>query len=115
MSGFAPITAALLARKGDAEPSAPQKPAFVWQSKPAAVPVLPTDPPPRAHRIVVTLCDAEHQALGIAAVKKGVTRHQIVRDALNRHLTQLARDYGACACIGLGQPCARSCEDRAQL
>jgi hypothetical protein len=111
MNDFAPMTAALLARKGDAGPSAPQKPVFVWrQVKPAPTPTAP----PRAHRITVTLCEAEYQVLGIAAVKKGVTRHRIVRDALDRHLAQLAREYGACACIGLGQPCAGSCEDRAQ-
>lgn len=105
MNDFAPITAALLARKGDAAPSAPQKPVFAWRAKPAPVPAAP-----RAHKITVTLGDGEYQALGIAAVKKGVSRHRIVREALDRHLAQLARDYGACACMGLDRSCGGSCE-----
>lgn len=107
MSDFAPITAALLARKGDAAPSAPQKPIFVWRQ---AEPVPASTAPPRTHRITVTLGDGEYQALGIAAVKKGVSRHRIVREALDRHLAQLARDYGACACMGLDRSCGGSCE-----
>ena len=97
MSGFAPITAALLARKGDAVPSQTAKQPFVWRPEP--VPVPSDNPPPRQHRITVALSPAEYQALGIAAVKKDVTRHRIVRDALERHLARLALEYGSCACI----------------
>jgi hypothetical protein len=110
---FAAITADLLARKGDARPSADAKQAFFWRTETPAVASQPPHKP--GHRITVMLSEAEHQALGIAAVKKNVTRHQLVRDALDRHLAALAAEYGGCACIGQGwdnrgwNNCARDC------
>jgi hypothetical protein len=110
-SRFAPITSSLFARKGDAMPSgtAP-KPSLFWTREPPP-PVPPVDSarpdaappsPPQAgkpHRMMVMLTPAEFEKLGIAAVKKGVTRHQIVRSALDAHLDRLKREYGGCGCM----------------
>lgn len=110
---FAAITADLLARKGDARPSANVKQGFSWRTETPVVASQPSHRP--GHRITVALSDAEHQALGIAAVKKNVTRHQLVREALDRHLVALAAEYGGCACIGQGwnhqgwNNCTREC------
>lgn len=117
MSRFAPITSSLLARKGDAVPSA-AKPSLFWareapppETHHHAVPAreMPPPrevPPPREppqgdklHRMMITLSGAEFERLGIAAVKKGLTRHQIVRAALDVHLDRIKREYGACGCM----------------
>ncbi|HEY5347603.1 MAG TPA: CopG family transcriptional regulator [Rhizomicrobium sp.] len=100
---FAPITSALLARKGDAGPSQAAKRGFFWQAK------SPADKPASrpGHRISLALSQSEHQALGLVAVKKGITRHQLLRQALERHLAQLALEYGGCACIAKGDCSAR--------
>ncbi len=119
MSRFAPVTSELLARKGDATPSAlTVKPSLLWARPPvapppAAIPVqapVPAPPPETAkpHKMMVALNAAEYEKLGIAAVKKGVTRHQIVRTALDLHLERLKREYGGCGCMG-GGPCTPGC------
>lgn len=122
MSRFAPITSSLLARKGDAMPSAP-KPSLFWTREatpPPPPPVtadvprtapLPPGPldPGKAHKIMVTLTATEFERLGIAAVKKGATRHQIVRAALDAHLERLKREYGGCGCMAVGAGCNESC------
>ncbi|MBV9044007.1 MAG: hypothetical protein JO294_02705 [Alphaproteobacteria bacterium] len=115
MSRFAPITASLLARKGDAMPSTmAAKPTLMWSreaapppppvaDEPPPMPVPrsaePPPPPGKGHRMVLTLSAPEFERLGIAAVKKEMTRHQIVRAALDIHLDRLKREYGACGCI----------------
>src|ERR1700760_4526646 len=164
---FAPITSSLLARKGDAAPSAiagrptmfwrreddtPSVQPFVSESLPrvaaasneepepasdaprpfvvtplpegpprqvvpkpearrviAAVPtpeVVPHTPVPapdgKLHKIMVALTPVEFEKLGIAAVKKGVTRHHIVRTALDMHLDRLKREYGGGGCLAKG-------------
>jgi hypothetical protein len=128
MSGprFAPMTSALLARKGDAAPSIIErsKPAPRWNDlAPSLAPAPRPVAFPRAaashaspasretheaehagdhsRRIVLTLSPAEHEKLGIAAVKKGVTRNQLVRTALESFLDSLLQEYrGSCACLG---------------
>ncbi|MEI9996680.1 MAG: hypothetical protein WDM91_18930 [Rhizomicrobium sp.] len=104
---FAPITSALFARKGDATPSAVQaKPSLLWTREPPLA-----DPPPagKPHRMMVTLSPADFEKLGIAAVKKGVTRHQILHVALDAHLERLKREYGGCGCMALGGGCTEDC------
>ena len=112
---FAPITAALLARKGSAAPSS--------MTGFAAAPVLPAKdvPPPAAEgavhheqethhkKLFVSLSHAEHERLAIAAVKTGLTRHQLIRDALDLYFEQLSRDLGQeCRCVA-GTTCLRTC------
>lgn len=123
---FAPITASLLARKGNAMPSPmvafampateemePQP--FVAPSIVMAAPRLPvggataTHPPEPAHdparpkKLFVAFSHCEHERLAIAAVKTGLSRHQIVRDALDIYFEQLTRDMGHdCRCVSGG-------------
>jgi hypothetical protein len=120
---FAPITASLMARKGEAAPSLGAKRALDWTSeiftlrepawefrapsviepeiarlKIAAVPPASAAPKPR--RIVVSLNPCEFERLGIAAVKKGVTRHELVREFMNAYLERLASELNHhCACL----------------
>jgi hypothetical protein len=59
--------------------------------------------PERHKKITVALSDHEHEALGIAAVKLGVTRNHLVRDALDALLESLEKEYGGkCKCIADG-------------
>src|SRR5262245_22337342 len=111
-SKFGRLTADMLVRKGDAEPSdirrqrrkkdAPQ-PTLVppadqlpaYQTADQTV-VSETDndlllpygvfehtlgqaAPKKQHRIMIVLSEEEHETLGILAVKKGFTRHQVLR------------------------------------
>jgi hypothetical protein len=104
---FAPITAGLLARKGEAAPLAPKQP-LAWLHEVAApgTPALEMSTPPLAdpaekpHRIMVALSAREYETLGIAAVKKGSTRHRIARDAMDHYFAQLAREFhDQCRCV----------------
>ncbi len=120
---FAPITSSLLARKGDAVPSSvAAKPSLFWTREappppPVALEVphtapLPPGPPDtgKPHRMMVTLSATEFERLGIAAVKKGVTRHQVLRTALDTHLERLKREYGGCGCMAMGGGgCSEGC------
>ncbi len=155
---FAAITASLLARKGDAQPSSvaqsPKTP-ILWsasggqserrvdcaQDARRAEPQRPepahsisaseanAENPPRfsnagaranehaahgekRHRISLALSTIEHEKLGIVAVKRGVTRQQLMRDALDCYFEKLAIDYRShCACIATGE-CQNSCATR---
>ena len=111
---FAPITSSLFARKGDAVPSGMSaKPSLLWTREPPPLAVSEAPPPlppgERAHRMMLTLTPAEFEKLGIAAVKKGVTRHNILRTALDLHLERLKREYGGCGCMAIGGGCADGC------
>jgi hypothetical protein len=121
---FTPITSRLLARKGDAVPSAvAAKPSSLWK-RAAAAPTpghfaaagttqsaLPPGPLQIAkpHKMTVLLTASEYEKLGIAAVKKGVTRHQLVRTALDLHLERLRQEYAGCACMTAGDSCNGDC------
>ncbi len=111
---YAPLTAGIFVRKGDAAPSAP-KPSLFWTREPAPPPkpdVPPPPPPPsvdRPHRMMLTLSPTEYEKLGIAAVKKGMTRHQVLRTALDTHLERLKREYGGCGCMAMGGSCQDGC------
>jgi hypothetical protein len=57
----------------------------------------------RPHKVRIALSDAEFEAFGLAAVKRGISRQQILRGAVSRYLDELARDYGQiCACLARG-------------
>lgn len=112
---FAAITASLLARKGDAAPSvvvpgmAPPRPALVPRDDPAPVPhddwPFPSEPrqpnnAEKLRRIVVSVTQEELEALGIAAIKKGTSRHDIVRGALGDYFRKLSAEFlHPCACM----------------
>ena len=121
---FTPITSRLLARKGDAVPSAiAAKAAKFWRragaQPPSAPPAagdanqaaLPPDTPHtgKTHKMTVLLTASEYEKLGIAAVKKGVTRHQVVRTALDLHLDSLQQEYARCVCMTAGEPRDEGC------
>ena len=127
MSKFAPMTAGLLARKGEALPSS-----YFSMPPPRAVPVSARDfsferPAPalrpemavalrpsddaeaprhrydidRPHKLRVALSDTEYEKLGLAAVKHGITRHQLIREAIDAYVEKLIEAYrGSCRCIG---------------
>ena len=123
---FAPMTSSLLARKGDATPSG-VKPSLFW-TRDVPPPAPPPPPPPAAlslphtaplppgppdgakpHRMMVTLTASEFEKLGIAAVKKGLTRQQVLRIGLDAHLERLKREYGGCGCMAMGGACGEGC------
>lgn len=70
---------------------------------PAGV-VPPMVPPegPRPHKMMVTLSHSDYEKLGIAAVKKGLTRQQMLRVAVDLHIERLKREYGGCGCMAMG-------------
>lgn len=127
---FAPITADLLARKGMAMPSAmlPQRPEFVRPEfvRPASPPApkvapepvvqheIDADQPPhdpaRPKKLFIAMTHREHEQLAIAAVKTGLSKHRLVRDALEIYFEQLALDMGDdCPCITSGFGCRGGC------
>jgi hypothetical protein len=123
---FSPMTASLLARKGDAAPSLamlPVRPSAFAKTKPASPP-----PPPfisadavrsanghsgghegveKPRRIMVSVTADEFEKLGIAAIKKDRTRHEIVRAALDAYFVQLAAELPRkCNCMTDGPCCS---------
>ena len=121
---FAPMTASLLASKGRAEPShvnggakhplfkmfgapSPELPkAF---AEPAALP-LPADEghasdagpvhPGKPRRVMVAFTAEEYERLGIAAVKRNVSRHQLVREAMDLYFAQMTQAlHLGCDCL----------------
>lgn len=113
---FAPITASLLARKGAAMPSS-MTPPFLPGPQSVARPPLPEllavppvpdsdhdghppNDPSRPKKLFIAMTHREHERLAIAAVKTGLSRHQLMRDALEMYFEQLSADMGEdCACI----------------
>jgi hypothetical protein len=110
-----PVTSSLLARKGDAVPSAiASKPSLYWSDERELPPLAsPEAPAPsnaaKPRRMMVTLSASEFEKLGIASVKKGVTRHQIVRTALELHLERLKREFCECGCMAVDGACLQGC------
>ena len=52
---------------------------------------------PQARKLMVAMTDAEYEALALIAAKSGLTRHQVVRNALNGYFKWLAAEYaGTC-------------------
>ena len=124
MSRFAPITADLLARKGMATPSAMlPRHDFVRHVPPPPpreepepvvlqdvdVDHIPHDPG-RPKKLFIAMTHREHEQLAIAAVKTGLSKHRLVRDALEIYFEQLALDMGDdCPCITSGFGCRSGC------
>jgi hypothetical protein len=125
---FTPITANLLVRKGEAAPSSVT---VVASRRRANRPRAAADnvvqmnglvPPDgifnktalekarqKPHKIMVVLTELEHETLGHIAAKKGLTRHQIVRNALGGYFEWLIDEYGtSCRCIATA--CSAECD-----
>jgi hypothetical protein len=100
---FASITAGLLARKGEARPwaglTSEEGPTQLaaWRTAPAAPPPPPSEGKDKSCALKMTAHDYER--LGILAVKEGVTRQQLLKQALAEFLAARAAQYG-CACLG---------------
>jgi len=134
---FASMTASLLARKGDAAPSLamlPVRPSAFANGKPPVAPPMPRqleetarpapailpeadlhqptaaphdDCPEKLRRIMVIVTADEFEKLGIAAVKKEKSRHEIVRSALDAYFRQLAAELPRkCLCMADGPCCS---------
>lgn len=115
---FASITAGLLARKGEAQPwnnlgnnlgsslgtQEAEKVPLVWRA-PLAVAAPPPPPPAKDKACAVRMSGRDYERLGILAVKSGVSRQQLLKDALEQFLAGKAKDYG-CVCLGA---CNRNC------
>lgn len=104
---FASITASLLARKGEARPWAPTGALpLSWHGDLSTASPAPLPPPLVKDRSCsVRMSAHDYERLGILAIKSNVTRHQLLKDALNQFLAAKAQDYG-CACLGA---CNRGC------
>ncbi len=60
----------------------------------------------RPKKLFVPMSHAEHERLAIASVKSGLSRHQLVRDALEMYFEQLSADMGDdCPCVTGGFGC----------
>ena len=116
-SRFAPITAGLLARKGEAQPwkqvgkAQVEKVASIpWQPYTPEAEIVPPPPPPGKDRVCsIRMSAHDFERLGILAVKKDTTRQQLLKEALAEFLAAKALDYG-CACLGA---CNRDCSSEA--
>jgi hypothetical protein len=63
----------------------------------------------KQHRLMIVLTEEEYETLGILAVKKGFTRHQVLRKALDGYLEWLVDEYGTkCRCIS--STCSAGCD-----
>lgn len=63
--------------------------------------------PQRPRRVMISLTADEFEKLGIAAIKKNTTRHQIARAALDAYFLQLAAELPrACNCMAEGPCCS---------
>ena len=116
---FASITSSLLARKGEAAPwHETGRIPLAWRSD--GVPTMvatskippPPPPSPRAmKRCTVRLSQDDYERLGLMAVKKDITRQQLLQAALTEVLAGMAKDFTqSCACIG--KACAGACSDK---
>jgi hypothetical protein len=69
----------------------------------------PGAPGERTKRFSLALSPAEFERLGVAAVKKGVSRQQILRESMDFYLTDIARTLMVpCECLS-GSSCQRNC------
>jgi predicted DNA-binding protein len=125
---FASVTASLLARKGEGQPwmqggmqgavPEPARMPLAWRnegrnegrsevrSEVRVAPAAPPPPPPMKDKsCAVRMSLHDFERLGILAVKTGVTRQQLLKDALAQFLAAKAQDFG-CACLGA---CERNC------
>ena len=119
---FAPITSQLLVRKGEAAPvvlgqmpftsvrvvegpmdaaQCDAEPKFVYSPlRPVKVKPESDGPPEKPRRIVLNLTPQEYETLGLVAVKKGVTRHELAQSAIDAYFDWLVEEFGeSCGCI----------------
>ena len=67
-------------------------------------------PADKPRRIVLTLTPHEYETLGLVAVKKNTTRHELAQSAMDAYFEWLVSEYGeACACIVGGALCRCEC------
>ena len=131
-SKFAPVTANLLVRKGEAAPSpvaSPPPSSVTWLSDVSRRAPSPDGPEhkfvfhqsepdvdhgtEKLRRIVLNLTPHEYETLGLVAVKKNSTRHQLAQEAMDAYFDWLMSEYGeACACIAGGVLCRCECGAR---
>jgi hypothetical protein len=119
---FAPITAALLARKGEARPwgyddaDDTRGPDAGFFSSQAAAPLHEdhandASPPPVAfaipqtgdgmRRLTLRVSQRDYERLGLIAAKRDLTRQRLLHQMLDDFLAGAAHEYGAqCGCIG---------------
>ena len=119
---FAPVTAALLARKGEARPwgydgaeVAPEPNAgFFSPRATASSPAYEehandASPPPVTvaqtgdgmRRLTLRVSQADYERLGLIAAKRDLTRQRLLHRMLDDFLAGAAHEYGAqCGCIG---------------
>ncbi len=125
---FASITGSLLARKGEAGPSADRAMlARRWQPQPqpqpqlqpevAVVspqprPVAPTTPDRDARvKVALRLSQAQHFRLRVAAAQLQVTRQSLMAAALDHYLaTVCAAGVPECRCLRSAKTCEKSCD-----
>jgi predicted transcriptional regulator len=124
---FASITAGLLARKGEAMPWSQEneKPMPAWRQPfppPPVPPVVtlrapelatalpPSTPlPPKEKSCSIRMSTHDHERLGIIAVKTGISRPQLLKDALAQFLANQAKQHG-CLCLKDGvETCGAGC------
>ena len=76
------------------------------RSEVRVAPAAPPPPPPvKDKSCAVRMSLHDFERLGILAVKTGVTRQHLLKDALAQFLAAKAQDFG-CACLGA---CERNC------
>lgn len=110
---FAPITAALLARKGEARPweygaANTQSRETPFGSKPLRA--LEVSPGPRENagvageeirKLTMRVSHVDYERLGIIATKRDTTRQRLLHTMLDQFLATAAEEYGSsCGCIG---------------
>jgi hypothetical protein len=111
------MTASLLARKGEAAPSfvvpiapvapvmAPPRPTLVRrrEEQSSRSEMQRPDNVEKPRRVMVAITQEELERLNIAAIKTGVTRHDIVRGALDDYFRKLSAELPRpCACMESG-------------
>ena len=83
----------------------PPPPRVEIRTAPPAMAAPPPPPPVKGKSCSLRMSLHDFERLGILAVKAGVPRQVLLKDALAQLLNTKARDYG-CACLG---ECERNC------
>jgi hypothetical protein len=110
---FAPITAALLARKGEARPwdygaaNTQSREVSFGSRLPRALDVPPgaNETAAAAHdevrKLTMRVSHTDYERLGIIATKRDTTRQRLLHTMLDQFLATAAEEYGSsCGCIG---------------
>jgi len=119
---FAPITAALLARKGEARPwgydgaeiaaepheefftprpVAPLREEHANDASPAPLAFALPQTGDGMRRVTLRMSQIDYERLGLIAAKRDITRQRLLHQMLHDFLASAAHEYGAqCGCIG---------------